>query len=403
MKKVLVLLLVSSLVLGSLFIGCAEEEEAPTTKTLRIGVTAALSGPAATWGLPVLYGYEMVRDDINSKGGIEIGGETYLLEIIAEDNFFTSEGAAAAANRLLEQEVDISYACIVTHTTLAAQAVLDPAKVLTINTANDDRVLSESNLGFRVFWSPMLMVPPQLNWIAKEHPEVKRFAKIDGNTESAWFNHEKILEFMPRMPFELVAAEFFEPGTVDFYPLLTKILAEKPDVIYSLDAVPAEWALIHKQASELGYEGLFMYGTDCPDPELLEVAGKEVAEGSIGVSYAVRGPNASEEAKAFVKSYEDAHGTFAGGSIMVAAPMYAILQVMQDIGSIDSVKVAAELERGKEYPMPCLGNEMGRFGGKETFGRNAQWYGPLWLTEVQGGISVPIYKIPMEDLLHGWD
>jgi branched-chain amino acid transport system substrate-binding protein len=345
----------------------------------------------------------MVRDDINSKGGIKIGGDTYKIEVIAEDNYFTSEGAAAAANKLLEKKVDISYACIVSHTTLAAQAVFEPAHVLTINTANDDRVISESKLGFRVFWSPTLMVPPELKWVAKEHPEVKRFAKIDGNTESAKFNHKKILEFMPRMPFELVDAEFFEPGTVDFYPLLTKILAQKPDLIYSLDAVPAEWALIHKQARELGYKGLFMYGTDCPDPELLQVAGKEVAEGSIGVSYAVRGANASEAAKAYVKSYEAAHGTFAGGSIMVSAPMYAILQAMQDIGSIDSVKVAAELELGKEYAMPCLGGEKGSFGGKETFGRNAQWYGPLWLTAMQDGVSVPIYKIPMEDLLHGWD
>ena len=76
MKRMLIFLL-ASVVLGSLiFGGCAEEEVTPTTKTLKIGVTAALSGFAATWGLPVLYGYEMVRDDINSKGGIEIGGET---------------------------------------------------------------------------------------------------------------------------------------------------------------------------------------------------------------------------------------------------------------------------------------------------------------------------------------
>ncbi|MBA7713916.1 hypothetical protein ES703_122926 [subsurface metagenome] len=76
---------------------------------------------------------------------------------------------------------------------------------------------------------------------------------------------------------------------------------------------------------------------------------------------------------------------------------------MEECDSIDSDVVKAELEKGKEYLVPCLG-ETGRFGGEEHYGRNAQWYGPRWILEFQAdGISVPVYKIPLDDMVHGWD
>ncbi len=373
----------------------------PTPKKLKIGFNQALSGTASTWSLPMLYGLEIVRDDINDKGGIKIGKDTYLIEIFAEDNHFTSEGAAAAANRLLEKDIDIAVASLVTHTTLSSQAVFEPANIITINVAYDDRVITEANLSYRLTFAPSMLIPPQLGWIASAHPEVKRFAEINANTESGWFSDKRIKEYMPKVPFELVSAEFYEPGTTDFYPILTKILAQKPDVIYSTEAPPTEWALIHKQARELGYEGLFIYASPIPEAELKEIAGTKVSEGSIGTDYAVSGPNASDAAKAFKKLYEERYGTYAGLSLRMAAPMYAVLQAMQDCGSIETAKVKAELERGKKYQIDVLSGE-GFFGGKEIFGRDAQWYGTLWITEMQKGKSIPIYAIPVENLKYKW-
>ena len=158
----LAIALLSSLIIG----GCAPGGPAPAGKTLKVGIDIALSGPAAAWGIPIKNGCVMVVDDINARGGLDIGGENYRVELIIEDSLYTPEGAAAGANRLLDQGVDIAYASLVTHTTLAAQEILEPAKVLTIGTADNDATIIGKKYAFRAFMSPYVTLPGMFNYLA---------------------------------------------------------------------------------------------------------------------------------------------------------------------------------------------------------------------------------------------
>ena len=158
-----------------------------------------------------------------------------------------------------------------------------------------------------------------------------------------------------------------------------------------------------KQSRELGYEGIFASHNEPDDTTYVEIAGVENAQGMYTVGYATVGPDATEGAKAWRQKYVDKYGDYNALQMIVAPALYAIFYAMEDCGSIDADKVKAELELGKEYVSPCLG-EAGAFGGEKAFGRNAQWYGPQYVLEFQeDGQSIPIYKIPLEDLLFGWD
>jgi len=396
--KNLVALLVGITVFGSIALaGYAEEP----TKTIKLGIDAALSGPMAGYGIPFKNGCEMVADDINGRGGLNIGGEKYQVKIIAEDNQFTPEGAAAAANRLVDKGVNLALACIVTHTSLAAQQVFEPAKVLTLNTASDDRVIVDKKYAFRGYMASVIYVPGEFNYLSKQRG-VKTLAQIGANTESSWFMADTNKKYAETIGMKVVYNEYFESGTVDFYPFLTKMVAAKADALFGLDCGPSEWALIMKQARELDYTGLFVVGVPPDVTTLLEIASKDDIEGLLGVGYATSGPSAPEAAKEFVQKYTEKYGRFDLAALIVTGPMYSIFQAMENCDSLDPDKVVKELQAGKEYTTPDLG-ETSAWGGKESFGRNAQWYGAQYMLEVQGGGVNSVYKIPMAELLHGWE
>ena len=51
-------------------------------EVLKIGVLGVMSGPAASWGLTNKYCAEATANMYNAKGGVDIGGEKYKIEIV---------------------------------------------------------------------------------------------------------------------------------------------------------------------------------------------------------------------------------------------------------------------------------------------------------------------------------
>jgi ABC-type branched-subunit amino acid transport system substrate-binding protein len=77
---------------------------------------------------------------------------------------------------------------------------------------------------------------------------------------------------------KVAATVYYDRGTQDFSPALTKLLEKNPDAIFPMVA-PAQH-LIVKQARELGYKGLLMgWGGD---PWItIKVAGREASDGNL--------------------------------------------------------------------------------------------------------------------------
>ena len=50
---------------------------------LKIGVNGVMSGAAASWGLVNKYCAETTAEMYNAKGGVDIGGKKYKIEIVA--------------------------------------------------------------------------------------------------------------------------------------------------------------------------------------------------------------------------------------------------------------------------------------------------------------------------------
>lgn len=53
----------------------ASPGRAGAADVIKFGVATPLSGPAAPWGIPHKNATELIFDEINSQGGLEVGGK----------------------------------------------------------------------------------------------------------------------------------------------------------------------------------------------------------------------------------------------------------------------------------------------------------------------------------------
>ena len=72
--------------------------------TIKIGFNIPLTGEIPKVGEESKYAAEMLKNEINAKGGLDVGGTKYTLEFIYEDNESKAESAVTAALKLIERD-----------------------------------------------------------------------------------------------------------------------------------------------------------------------------------------------------------------------------------------------------------------------------------------------------------
>src|SRR5262249_24096916 len=84
----------------------------------------------------------------------------------------------------------------------------------------------------------------------EKHPQVKRVALISPNDTSGKDTNTAVVKALKGLGFEVAADEYYERGTKDFYPILTKMLATKPDMLDVAAAPAGEGGLLLKQGRQ---------------------------------------------------------------------------------------------------------------------------------------------------------
>ena len=143
--------------------------------------------------------------------------------------------------------------------------------------------------------------------------------------DSGLFGRSGAIEFSEQaseLGWKIVLQEGYEPGTVDFKPLLGKAKAAKPDVVYMISYVN-EAALLMKQSKELNFAPKVFAGAGAGFtlPEFLELAGS-AAENVLSATLwtpQVPYPGAKEYYNNYLKRFgseTDYHGAEAYASIL---------------------------------------------------------------------------------------
>ena len=362
-------------------------------KTLTIGLLGPLSGGAASYGVELMRGAELRVEEINKAGGLKVGADAYRIKLVSYDHKAQAADTATATNKLIFQDkVKYIIGNAVGATCNAAQTITEPNKVMFAFVCwGTNNLAPEKPYSFRSMLSQWELTEPFYRWVKENHPKIKRVAAISPNDTSGKDTNTAVVKALKALGFEVAADEYYERGTKDFYPVLTKILAQKPDMIDVAAAPPGEAGLILKQAMELGFKGAKGWTAGINPFTIISVAGREAAEGVWSpANINVKGDHVSAAVRKFGETYEKRYGEVPG-AIAVAnyAAFDVFTQAMQKAGSVDTDKVLAVLT--KEQFQTVWGPLA--IGGKETYGIDRQFLYPLVISEVRQGRVVDIAEV----------
>ena len=254
--KVLLRVLVLAVLFTSAFVLSLTEAGAADMKTFKIGILGPMSGPAVAWGLPAKHGVEIWVEDIKKAGGIKVAGDTYMPEIVVYDDENISSKAMLGSRKLVSQEeVDV-----------VLQLGGDPA-VATGPFMTKYKMVQHSFISTDVRPQfPYLVIPVEscpffvgaIEWIAKAYPKAKTMAHVAQDDligiEGATYTYAGA----KANGIEIVYDKFFAPETQDFAPIVSAILATKPDII-NLGCSYVEYVdLIVEECYKQGFDGILV-------------------------------------------------------------------------------------------------------------------------------------------------
>jgi len=273
---------------------------------IKFGVATPLSGPAAPWGIPHKGATELIFDEINAQGGLEVGGKKYKLEVVAYDHKYVIAEGVATVNRLISKD-GVHFISVLGGTVVKAiEETVNETRTLNLPLAYADGLVSPKNpYTFHSFPSPPETIT-FWNWIKQNHPNIKRVASITPNDDTGWWSLKVETNYVAKLGYEVVAREFFERPVTDFNPLLLRVLAQKPDIISVLAAPAGSVGLIIKQARVLGFKGRFIHLGQMDTSVVAGIAGKENMEGTWVHGY-VQTP-LPEKIKSWQARYTKKHG-----------------------------------------------------------------------------------------------
>jgi branched-chain amino acid transport system substrate-binding protein len=364
---------------------------AAQTEVLKIGVVSALSGPGSEWGLAQDGGIKIAAMEANAKGGLKVGNKTYKLEVISYDDQYKAALGVSGATRLIEQDkVKFIVGPVGSASLLAVKPLYEKNKILAIIGAYSEKALDkETRYMYRGFPTQVEFVGPIVEWLKKNRPALKTVAELEPNDETGWFSQKLLKEQYEGGGYKIVSSELFERSLKDFQPLLTRILATKPDIIELGTTPPGTAGLVMRQARELGFKGQFVKIGGPGVPQIVAAAGKEAAEGLI--CYAA--------ADVTTKNYKDLEAQYAK---VLKPPMNEfvvyfydaarmLLNAMQAAGTVeDTDKVRAALE--KESPYKGVQGTI-RWGGMKAYGSDHQILTPIFIGMIKNGEQVIVGRM----------
>ncbi|WP_022660666.1 ABC transporter substrate-binding protein [Paucidesulfovibrio longus] len=285
--------------------GCGSED----SNVIKIGFNIPLTGDIPKVGEASKFAAEMLKEDVNSQGGITVGGKKYTLEFVYEDNESKAESAVNAALKLIDQDGVVA----IIGPNSSKQAV--PAG----GTANDNETPMISPWStnpdttkdrpwvFRAAFLDPFQGPVAVNFAAKTFGAKTAAVIFDiSNDYSKGLAEIFKQEWEKKMGDGTVVA-FESHGTKDqdFSAQLTTIIGAAPDFIFVPDNYN-QVALIVKQAHDLGWQGPFMGSDAWGSAELMELCGDDCKGQYFSTHYAAAG--AKGDTKVFIDRYKEKYG-----------------------------------------------------------------------------------------------
>lgn len=253
--------------------------KAQTAETVKVGALAPLTGDLSLWGLPAKNGADVWAARVNNAGGIKVGGEQYNVEVASFDGAYIAEKTLQGARAFLDQ--DVKFTLIIGGDDWSAlQDFSNRNKMLT-----STLYVSDINPDAKYLIAPVEAHPFYfglgVEYLRKVQPNLKTVAlcaqdDLTGRSScAAWRSGFDAHDF------EIVNDQYFDNSTTDFAPVVSAMLASKPEVACIDTTYPSVALLIVEQLFQQGFKGPILHAGFELLPDMVKRTSKEFMEGSI--------------------------------------------------------------------------------------------------------------------------
>lgn len=314
--------------------------------SLKIGMTAFLTGPASVFGVPARNAAEILIDNINAAGGING---------VPVDISFIDEGAGAEAltseyRRMVESGgAEVMLASISSGNCQTLAPLAEDLQVPNLMwDCGTQRIFEENNYKY-VFRTQANATPEMLAtvlYLLKTKPDFKTIAVVNQDYawgRDSWDIFSTALKAMK--PDVEVVAEFFPKfGSPDFSTEISRLQAMRPDVILST-SWGGDLDTFVQQASQRGLMNTSTFVLPLAESSL-ERLGSALPDGHIigarGDHYFLHPERRNDEDfKAFMTQYEEKTGDVS---------VYPVFHASQAIAALKAAYEKAIADNGVDWP-----------------------------------------------------
>jgi len=297
---------------------------AVAAEKIKVGVLLPLTGSQAKFGEIERRSMEMAAAEINGKGGVN-GKE---IELVFEDDTGKPDVGRSAVEKLISQDkVPVITGGYSSSVTAAATPVAQQFKVpFVICTGSADDITEKGyDYVFRINPAASEYPDAVTSFLKNVAKDVKTVALLYENSAFGQSSSKSFEKLAAGLGLKIVVKEGYQAGAIDFTPLLTKVKAANPDMIYMVSYV-MDASLLMRQSKELAINPAMFVGGGAGFtlPEFAKSAGDAsnyVYSATLWVE-TLPFPGAKEYFKNFSKRYNsdtEYHGAEAYSAIYVVA------------------------------------------------------------------------------------
>jgi len=204
-------------------------------KTVKIGVIMPLSGQLSLDGTHEANGVKMAVEDINAQGGIKVGGEAYKIELLVYDDQGIPKESVAAMEKLVTRDgVKMVIGAYTSSSTLAVMPIAQREKVVICSPNSAAEKLTQ--VGNKWFFRGGVTSPGAVRTITAfiKSLGIKSVVHLAINDDYGRNTAALNKAAQEKIGVKVLAQEYYDHGTTDFYSVLTKIKGMKPEAIFQV-------------------------------------------------------------------------------------------------------------------------------------------------------------------------
>ncbi len=302
-------LLAACAVSAAVLAGCSGAKTAKEPDLITIGANLEMTGSNASFGTSSLNGIHMAVEDANINGGV-LGKK---IQVIGVDNRSEVAGSSDALAKLSENKVSVMIGPDTSSNVIALGPLVAADKLPLISPSGTNPAITVDpatgktrEYMFRACFTDPYQGKVMADFARDRLKVQKAVVLVDNSSDYSKGLAEFFEKRFQDKGGSVALQEAYMAKDVDFKPILTKVAAQKPDMIF-IPGYYQEVGLILRQAREMGLHIPILGGDGWDSDKLIEIAGEENLKDTYFCNH-YSPEDQNPKLQEFIKKYEARYG-----------------------------------------------------------------------------------------------